>query len=123
MKKSSLGKFFVVGVLMVMSLILYVWYQAQVIDLGYQIQHLQKEYKKVRKIHQALLIETEHLSSLDRIERIAISTLGMGYPSDKDVILVKRVPHSDSKEPRDPEVIPKIWVAEGKTPNRAGMFW
>jgi len=108
---------------MVMLLILYVWYQAQVIDLGYQIQRLQKEHKKVRKIHQTLLIETEHLGSLDRIERIAISTLEMIYPSDKDIILVKRVPHSDLEERRDQEVIPKIWVAEGKTPNRAGMLW
>ena len=123
LRTASLGKIFVAGGIMILSLFVYVGYQAHVIELGYQIQHLQKEQQNLRKIHQTLLIETEHLSSLDRIETIAASTLNMVYPSDRDIVLVRRVPHGRTEDPRQEEIVPKIWVAEGKTPNRAGMLW
>lgn len=111
------------GVFMVISLLFYVWYQARVIDLGYQIQHLQKEEKNLRKTHHALLIEASHLGSLDRIEQIAKLDLGMIYPSQRNIVLVKRVPHLDPEDSQDNEITPKIWIAEGKTQSIARILW
>ncbi|NIR17140.1 MAG: cell division protein FtsL [Desulfobacterales bacterium] len=64
-----------------------------------------------------------HLGSLDRIEQVATSTLGMRVPSERDIVMVKRIPRIGPNGYQDDEVIPKVWVAEGKSPHVAGMLW
>ena len=78
----------VIGMLILLLVTLYVWYQITVIQTGYEIQQLQQEQRELHRLHQALLIEAASLASPDRIERIATTQLGFRRPQIGQVILV-----------------------------------
>jgi len=120
MKASSMVRFFIACILVMASLLVYVWYHSSVIDLGYQVQKLKKEEKALRKEYRQLLIKVASLASLDRIEQIAAEKLGMIYPSGKEVVLVQRISGLDSKNSLNAAKIPENWVAKGMTKNREG---
>jgi cell division protein FtsL len=103
-----------VGSGVLVLLLLYVWYHVTVIELGYQIQNLQDGAKKERKVHQELLIEVASLSSLDRIEQLATSRLGMVHASERDIVLVKRMPRPDPDGLKRYDHEQGIRVAESK---------
>ena len=93
----------IIGVMVLLVVTLYVWQQVTVIQTGYKIQQLQRERHELYRLHQALLIEAATLSSLDRIERIATTQLGLVRPQNGQVIMVRRNPHdqlSDEKAVR-----------------------
>ncbi len=114
MKVSIMVKVLGVGSAVLAFLLLYVWYHVTIIELGYQIQNLQDEEKKLRKVHQELLIEVASLSSLDRIEQLATSKLGMVRASEKQIVLVKRMPRPDPDGLKRHDDETGIRVAESK---------
>lgn len=77
-----------IGMLILLLVTLYVWHHITIIQLGYEIQQLQQEQQELHRLHQALLIEAATLASLDRIERIATTQLGLIRPQIDQVILV-----------------------------------
>ena len=79
----------IIGMLTLLLVTVYVWYQISMIQTGYEIQQLQEEKKKLYRFHQALLIEAASLASPDRIERIATTQLGFKKPQTGQVILVR----------------------------------
>jgi len=92
-----------IGMLVLLMVTLYVWQQVTVIQTGYKIQQLQRERRDLHRFHQALLIEAATLSSLDRIERIATTQLGLVRPQSGQVIMVRQNLHdqlSDEKAVR-----------------------
>lgn len=53
------------------------WQRDRMTRVGYEIQEMQQNKKKLVKLHRELLIEVESLNALDRIEEKAISQLSM----------------------------------------------
>jgi cell division protein FtsL len=78
-----------IGILALLLVTVYVWYQITIIQTGYEIQQLQQERNELYRLHQALLIESASLASPDRIERIATTQLGFKKPQIGQVILVR----------------------------------
>ena len=77
------------GIVILLLVTLYVWHHITIIELGYEIQQLQQEQNELHRLHQEFLIEAATLGSLDRIERIATSQLGLVRPRAGQVILVR----------------------------------
>jgi cell division protein FtsL len=66
----------------------YVWQRTHVIQLGYDVEALKAEKKKLQQTHNHLLIETSTLASLERVERIATQNLGMKRPESGQIVMV-----------------------------------
>jgi cell division protein FtsL len=63
-------------------------YCSQVITLGYQITRLEKELALLRVENHNLAEEVQKMTSLERIENIAVGKLGMVKPDNKNVLVV-----------------------------------
>jgi len=72
---------FVVGVMVI-------YYYAQVFALGYQIQCLKKELALLRVENYHLSENIYRLSSLGRVEYLAINKLGMVNPDNRNILMV-----------------------------------
>lgn len=66
-----------------------VWQHAHVVTLGYEIDRLEADRDRERRLNRELAIERSALMSLERIEGIAKSQLGMIIPSEGQSILVQ----------------------------------
>jgi cell division protein FtsL len=85
-------------------LLLDIQQRVHMITLGYEIEQLKKKEHELQKAHKELLIEHEALSSLDRIERIAVRDLGMIRPESGQVVHVDTRPKDDGS-PEDSNAI------------------
>lgn len=63
-------------------------YCSQVITLGYQITRLEKELALLRVENHNLAEEVQNMTSLERVEAIAVGKLGMVKPDNKNVLVV-----------------------------------
>ena len=73
----------------ILSLMLFtVWEHAEMVRLGYEIEHMKREKLDQHKRQQALLVEYYGLVSLDRIEAIATTRLGLMRPQPGQVVLM-----------------------------------
>ncbi|MGQ9825649.1 MAG: cell division protein FtsL [Desulfotomaculales bacterium] len=72
--------------------ILVVFFHAQVLAAGYQLNKLKKELGELDIQTQALAENISRFSSLERIERVATTKLGMVKPDAGQMILVKAEP-------------------------------
>lgn len=93
-----------IGLLVGSLLLLDIGQRIHMITVGYEIEQLKKNQQDIQRVHKELLIERETLSSLDRIERIAIQTLGMRRPLAGQIIEVGTLPKGPST-PQDPQMI------------------
>jgi len=65
------------------------WINYKVIEVGYQINQLEKENSQLKENYQQLTVELSNLASSKRIETIALSELGLKTPSPEQIIKVK----------------------------------
>ncbi len=73
----------------ILSLMLFiVWEHSEIVQLGYVIEQMKREKLNQHKRQQALLLEYYELVSLDRIEELAKSKLGMIRPQPGQLVLV-----------------------------------
>jgi cell division protein FtsL len=103
-----------IGMLTLLLVTVYVWYQITMIQTGYEIQQLQQEQHELHRLHQALLIEAASLATPDRIERIATTQLGFKKPQTGQVILVRPL----NQMPGD-KMIKMAQTKEGATSRQA----
>jgi cell division protein FtsL len=89
------GKGLVILLVLVLAFF-YVWQRTRVIQLGYDLQMLKSERNKAVQVHNHLLIEASTLAALDRVERVAMSSLGMKRPDTGQIVLVASRDHSKS---------------------------
>jgi cell division protein FtsL len=83
----------VLAVLVIVAvLLLYVGGKVKIVQLGYQIEALEKEKRDLERENRALRIEAASLSSPARIEEIALKRLGMVRIAKENLIVVKRKP-------------------------------
>ena len=85
-----------IGAAVITIILLDIWQHTHIVTMGYEVELARKTQKELQQIHQQLLVEVETLSALDRIEKIAISRLGMIKPKDGQMILVQRGATHDS---------------------------
>ncbi len=78
-----------VGGLVLVGVLFYVWQHIQVVRLGYQIEHLQGERIALTRQEKGLRFEVARLKSLRRVEEIARHQLGFTSPRPGQVILVE----------------------------------
>jgi len=79
-----------VALLIISGLLLYVGGKVRIVQLGYQIEALEREKHELERANRSLLIEASSLSSPARIEELAIKRLGMIRPAKENVVIVKR---------------------------------
>lgn len=63
--------------------------RVNVMRMGYEIEDLKKEKRHLEQVHNSLLIERAALTSMERIEKISTSYLGMKHPEDNQIVLVQ----------------------------------
>jgi cell division protein FtsL len=95
------------GILVFGGILLYLAYHIHVVKMGYEMSQMQKEKKTLERLHTELQIEISSLSSLDRIEHIAVNQLGMVPGSSTGKIRVTEL-DSNNKPP-------SVEVAERET--------
>jgi len=92
-KRGSLRRVLVV-LAIVASLLLYVGGKVKIVQLGYQIEALEKEKSDLERENRSLRIEAASLSSPARIEEIALKRLGLVRIAKENLIVVKRQPQA-----------------------------
>jgi cell division protein FtsL len=83
-----------VVLMIVAALLFYVGGKVKIVQLGYQIEALEKEKSDLERENRALRIEAASLSSPARIEEIALKRLGMVRIAREKLIIVKRQQHA-----------------------------
>ena len=73
----------------------YLAYDVHVVKMGYEMSQMQKEKKQLERIHSELQIEISSLASLERIEHIATTQLGMIEVSPNDKIRVTELNNNE----------------------------
>ena len=88
-RRGGVSRAFLV-LIIITGLLLYVGGKVKIVQLGYQIEALEREKHDLERANRSLLIEASSLSSPARIEEIAINRLGMVRPAKENIVVVKR---------------------------------
>lgn len=80
----------IVGLILFVA-ITYVWQRVMIVELGYEIERLRQERTELTRKNAELLTEVSSLTSLTRIEKIALSNLNMKRPEKGAVIIVRDI--------------------------------
>jgi cell division protein FtsL len=90
-----------IGLGVALAMLVAVWERSAVVSLGYEVTQLRKSRDLEQQRHRALILESASLASLDRIERLATTQLGMTAAKRGQIQLV----------PEQPDVNPAAMVA------------
>ncbi len=103
------GKILVTGCILALFItgLTIAYYYAQVAAVGYQISQLQNELANLQAEQEYLESQANQLLSLQRIEAIATTKLGMVKPNPKEVVLVAALPKSPQEGQNSPTNQPK----------------
>ncbi|MDE0205318.1 MAG: cell division protein FtsL [Candidatus Tectomicrobia bacterium] len=71
------------------GLLLYLWPQMRLVDLGYVENELRGERADALQRQEELRLELDSLSQLSRIEEIAVEDLGLESPQSSQIIYVR----------------------------------
>lgn len=98
------GKILLTGCILAIFLtgVAIAYYYAQVAAVGYQISQMQKELANLKAEQEYLESQANQLMSLQRIEAIATTKLGMVKPDPKEVVLVAALPKSPPSGQNNP---------------------
>ncbi|MBA4392402.1 MAG: cell division protein FtsL [Desulfobacca sp.] len=75
--------FFVPGVLV------YIWLHVQTVNFSYDIAKTQKQKRELSEMNKKLRIQLANLKSPERIERIALTQLGLKPPEKGQIEIIK----------------------------------
>ncbi len=103
--KDLLGSI-MVGMILLLSILFYVWQRNEMIRFGYETKQLRKAYEEQLEERRRLLLQRASLESLDRIDRIARSRLDLVPPVEDQVFLLEINPDGSaemSKSDRAPD--------------------
>jgi len=74
---------------------------AAIASKGYQLEQLKSDISRLETSNERLELTLASMSSLDKVEKIAVEKLGMQKPVNKDAALVASVEPVDSKPQAD----------------------
>jgi cell division protein FtsL len=83
---------FWIGLGLAMAMMVAVWERSEVVSMGYEVDQLRKSRDMEQQRHRALILESASLASLDRIERLASTQLGMMAAKRGQIQLVPEQP-------------------------------
>lgn len=66
----------------------FVWSRIAVVNLEYDISSLGNRLREVEQENRKLRLESAHLRSLERLERVSREDLGLGMPTPEQVVIV-----------------------------------
>jgi cell division protein FtsL len=69
--------------------LLIVWYQHQVISLGYKLSKAQKQYQRLLNQRQALQTEIATFLAPDRLEKICRQRFNLTLPEKNQIIILR----------------------------------
>ncbi len=78
-----------VAFVVVVVFFVYLWSRLTVVNLGYEISMANARKAELIEENRRLRVEYMELSSLERIERIASTELGLTYPTGKQIINIE----------------------------------
>lgn len=81
-----------IGLGLALAMMVAVWERSEVVSLGYEVDQLRKSRDMEQQRHRALILESASLTSLDRIERLASTQLGMTAAKRGQIHLVTEQP-------------------------------
>ena len=84
-----------VGGILLLGVLFYVWQHIQVVRLGYAIERLRTERGAALQRGRELALEIAQLKSLKRVEEVARTRLGMVTPSRGQIVVVPAAPDGD----------------------------
>ena len=87
-RKRDMTKFLLLGLLVLMLFLFYLWFQMEALNYGYKINEQKDMQKELLETNKRLRLEKDSLSSPARIEKIARERLHMKEPSENQVIIV-----------------------------------
>ncbi|ABO49207.1 cell division protein FtsL [Desulforamulus reducens MI-1] len=91
------------------------YYYSQVSTLGYQISQLQKDLSKLQAEQEYLESQANQLMSLQRIEAIATTKLGMVKPNSDEVVLVAALPKELKQKAKEETNLEKPQLSQEST--------
>lgn len=89
MGKPTIFVLFCCTVAMLGGILLYLWPQMRLVDMGYREGVLQKQRVEALQRQEELRLELVSLSQLSRIEEIATKFLGLRIPQSTQIIYVR----------------------------------
>jgi len=75
--------------MIVVATFFYIWSRLEIVNLGYEISSEQKKRVKLLEENRNLRLQVMSLKSPERIERIAKRKLGLIYPTEEQVVVIK----------------------------------
>lgn len=90
----------------VLGLLFYGWQHYRWIQLGYEIENLQKKKDELLQYQQQLVLERETWAQLDRIDRIAKTELGMVAAAPGQIVTLSTDDALPLPESADPAAAP-----------------
>ena len=91
-RQRELGRWGVIGVLVVSGLLFLAWQHFEFLQHGYELDRMQQDWVRELEINRHLRLEIEALRAPARIERIATGQLGFVAPGGGDVVVLERAP-------------------------------
>ncbi|MDY6848763.1 MAG: cell division protein FtsL [Thermodesulfobacteriota bacterium] len=88
-KRPRLAVMFVFIAVMVLICLFFVWSRIQVFQLQYEISALETQVREAEQDSRRLRLEVASLSKPSRIERIAVTKLGLRAPAPDQIINVR----------------------------------
>ncbi len=98
MGKPTIFVLFCCTVAMLGGILIYLWPQMRLVDMGYREGVLQKQRVEALQRQEELRLELVSLSQLSRIEEIATKFLGLRIPQSTQIIYV-RSQHNPQHDP------------------------
>ena len=87
-QKRYMTKFLLLGFLVLMLFLFYLWFQVEALNYGYKINEKKELQKELLETNKHLKLERDSLQSPAKIERIAKEKLHMEEPAEHQVIIV-----------------------------------
>lgn len=87
-RKRNMTKFLLLGLLVLMFFLFYLWFQMESLNYGYKINEQKKLQNELLEINKRLKLEKNSLQSPARIEKIAKEKLHMKEPAEHQVVIV-----------------------------------
>ena len=75
--------------LFITGVLFYIWPYINILNINYKFEKLLKERAKLVQSNKLLKIEMASLKSLDRVENIATTQLGLSFPQDGQIVIIK----------------------------------
>ena len=75
--------------LFITGVLFYIWPYINILNINYKFEKLLNERAKLVQSNKLLKIEMASLKSLDRVENIATTQLGLSFPQDGQIVIIK----------------------------------